>query len=287
MSRQCRLVERLLPASRNRSHVLRRPGLASGRPAARYGLRMLGLPGGITACLFDLDGVLTSTAVIHREAWKETFDAFLRDRAAAGGDPFREFTDRDYATYVDGRPRADGVRAFLESRSITLPEGSPDDGPDDDTVNGVGNRKNALVHLIIERRGVQPYPGSVRYLHAARDAGLRIAVVTSSANAVTVLDAAGLASFVEALVDGNAIAGEGLRGKPAPDSFLAGAAKLGVEPKAAAVYEDALAGVQAGRDGGFGRVIGVNRADQADELRLHGADVVVDDLADLLGEEEA
>ncbi|OIV36588.1 hypothetical protein BIV57_15665 [Mangrovactinospora gilvigrisea] len=245
---------------------------------------MLGLPGGITACLFDLDGVLTSTAVLHREAWKETFDAFLRERAAQGGAPFAEFTDRDYAAYVDGRPRADGVRTFLASRHIDLPEGAPDDGPEQDTVNGVGNRKNEVVHHIIGTRGVQPYPGSVAYLNAVRDAGLDIAVVTSSANATMVLEAAGLTPYVQALVDGTVIARDGLHGKPAPDSFLAGATALGVEPKSAAVYEDALAGVQAGRDGGFGRVIGVNRADQAGELLVHGADVVVDDLADLLGE---
>jgi beta-phosphoglucomutase family hydrolase len=242
---------------------------------------MLGLPGGITACLFDLDGVLTSTAVIHREAWKQTFDAFLQARDGAH---FSEFTERDYATYVDGRPRADGVREFLASRSVNLPEGTPDDGPDQLTVNGVGNRKNELVHRIIEQRGVDPYPGSVRYLEAAREAGLAIAVVTSSANATTVLDAAGLLHFVQAQVDGTSIIRDGLRGKPAPDSFLAGAEALGVEPARAAVFEDALAGVRAGRAGDFGWVIGVNRADQAKELLAQGADVVVDDLAELLGQ---
>ena len=240
---------------------------------------MIGLPDAITACLFDLDGVLTGTAVLHREAWKQTFDNFLRQR---DGESFREFTERDYAEYVDGRPRADGVREFLRSRDITLPEGTPDDPPDAPTVNGVGNRKNELLLKVIDEQGVNPYPGSVRYLEAARAAGLRIAVVTSSANGEQVLEAADLSKFVEARVDGLVIRRDGLRGKPAPDSFLAGAKALGVEPARAAVFEDALSGVQAGRDGAFGFVVGVNRADQADKLRAHGASVVVDDLAELL-----
>ncbi|SEP18499.1 HAD family hydrolase [Amycolatopsis saalfeldensis] len=240
---------------------------------------MIGLPDTITACLFDLDGVLTGTAVLHREAWKRTFDEFLRARDGAS---FREFTDQDYASFVDGRPRADGVREFLRSRRIELPEGTPDDAVDAPTVNGIGNRKNELVLKIIEERGVNPYPGSVRYLEKARDAGLRIAVVTSSANGAKVLDAADLTKFVEARIDGLVIRRDGLKGKPAPDSFLAGAKALGVTPEHAAVFEDAQSGVQAGKAGGFGFVVGVNRADQADELRAHGADVVVDDLAELL-----
>ncbi|MDT8914896.1 beta-phosphoglucomutase family hydrolase [Amycolatopsis sp. PS_44_ISF1] len=242
---------------------------------------MIGLPDTITACLFDLDGVLTGTAVLHREAWKRTFDDFLRAR---DGDGFQEFTDEDYASYVDGRPRADGVREFLRSRGIELPEGRPDDAVDEPTVNGLGNRKNELVLKIIEERGVNPYPGSVRYLEKAREAGLKIAVVTSSANGAKVLDAAGLTKFVEARVDGLVIRRDGLKGKPAPDSFLAGAKALGVEPKQAAVFEDAQSGVQAGKAGGFGFVVGVNRVDQAAQLRAHGADVVVDDLAELLGD---
>ncbi|WIY01683.1 beta-phosphoglucomutase family hydrolase [Amycolatopsis mongoliensis] len=240
---------------------------------------MTGLPETITACLFDLDGVLTDTAVIHSQAWKQTFDEFLRAR---DGDEYREFTDQDYATYVDGRPRADGVREFLRSRGIELPEGTPDDAPDAPTVNGVGNRKNELVLKIIDERGVNPYPGSIRYLDAVKAAGLRIAVVTSSANGAKVLDAGGLSKYVEARVDGLTIRERNLKGKPAPDSFLAGAAALGVEPAHAAVFEDAQSGVQAGKAGGFGYVVGVNRADQADQLRAHGADIVVDDLADLL-----
>ncbi|MEC3977708.1 HAD family hydrolase [Amycolatopsis sp. H20-H5] len=242
---------------------------------------MIGLPDTVSACLFDLDGVLTGTAVLHREAWKKTFDEFLRKRDGAG---FTEFTDSDYASHVDGRPRADGVREFLKSRAIDLPEGDPDDAVDAETVNGIGNRKNELVLKIIEERGVNPYPGSVRYLKAAKEAGLRIAVVTSSANGSKVLDAAELMPFVEALVDGLVIQRDGLRGKPAPDSFLAGAKALGVAPEHAAVFEDAQSGVQAGKDGGFGYVVGVNRAHQAGALREHGADVVVDDLAELLEE---
>lgn len=241
--------------------------------------RLLGLPDQITAGLFDLDGVLTSTADQHRQAWKKTFDAVLADDE---GDSFREFTDHDYAEYVDGRPRADGVRQFLASRGITVPEGFPDDPPDAATVHGIGNRKNELLLRTIEQHGARAYPGSVRYLRAARDAGLAIGVVTSSANGAAVLDAAGLSHFVQARVDGMVIARDRLAGKPAPDSYLAGAAALGVDPSAAAVFEDALAGVQAARAGHFGHIVGVDRAGQAQELRERGADVVVTDLADLL-----
>jgi beta-phosphoglucomutase family hydrolase len=239
-----------------------------------------GLPEGITACLFDLDGVLTSTAEQHKAAWKQTFDAYLRQRDPAG---FREFTAQDYLTYVDGRPRADGVREFLRSRHIDLPDGDPDDPPAADTVNGIGNRKNVLLHQVIEEQGVTSYAGSMRFVRAARDAGIRIAVVTSSANGEMVLAAAGYTPYIEARIDGVTIAQRKLRGKPAPDSFLAGAQELGVEPANAAVFEDALAGVAAGRAGGFGFVVGVNRTGQAGALRENGADVVVEDLAELLG----
>ncbi len=240
---------------------------------------MIGLPEQIRACLFDLDGVLTSTARLHEEAWKQTFDAYLRQRDGAA---FVPFTATDYVEHVDGRPRADGVRDFLASRDITLPEGQPDDPPTAETVNGLGNRKNDLLQSIIADRGIAPYPGSVRYLDAVRAAGLGIGVVTSSANAESVLDAAGLTAYVQTRIDGLTITEQDLRGKPAPDSYLAGAKALGVTPAEAAVFEDALAGVQAGRAGEFGHVVGVDRADQADALREHGADVVVDDLADLL-----
>jgi beta-phosphoglucomutase family hydrolase len=240
---------------------------------------MLGLPDGITACLFDLDGVLTSTTPLHRAAWKRAFDEFLRERE---GDRFAEFTDHDYIAHVDGRPRYDGVREFLASRDITLPEGEPDDPAEADTVHGLGNRKNALLTAVIEAEGVSPYPGSVRYLEAVAAVGREMAVVTSSANAAAVLDAADLTRFVRIRIDGEVIVREGLRGKPSPDSFLAGARALDVEPAAAAVFEDALAGVAAGRAGGFGYVIGVDRAGQAAALRDYGADIVVADLAELL-----
>ncbi|MBK1788407.1 beta-phosphoglucomutase family hydrolase [Prauserella cavernicola] len=242
---------------------------------------MIGLPSTITACLFDLDGVLTSTATLHMQAWKQTFDDLLRRRD--GGD-FQPFTERDYTAYVDGRPRLDGVRTFLASRDIELPEGGQDDSPDAVTVHGVGTRKNDLVGRILEEQGVQPYAGSVRYLEAVERAGLAIGVVTSSANAVSVLSAAGLDRFVRARVDGNTISERGLRGKPAPDSFLACAEQLGVAAAHAAVFEDALAGVEAGKAGEFGYVVGVNRADQAGALHERGASTVVDDLAELLEE---
>ena len=245
---------------------------------------MLGLPDQVTACLFDLDGVLTRTAVVHDAAWAQVFDDFLRSRASETGTAFVPFDrDEDYNLYVDGRPRADGVRTFLASRGITLPEGSPDDPPTALTVHGLGNRKNVVLLDVIHREGVQAYDGSVRYLHAARDAGLRRAVVSASANCADVLRAAGIADLLEVRVDGVVAAAQGLRGKPEPDTFLAAARLLGVEPERAAVFEDAVAGVQAGRAGGFGAVIGVDRVDHADELRAGGASIVVKDLSELLG----
>ncbi|MEH1166358.1 HAD-IA family hydrolase [Micromonospora sp. CPCC 205539] len=244
---------------------------------------MLGLPAHVTACLFDLDGVLTQTARVHNAAWTQTFDEFLRQRAEATGEPYEPFDPGpDYNRYVDGRPRADGVRSFLASRGIVLPEGDPDDPPAADTVNGVGNRKNVLLLDRLRTAGVEVYPGSVRYLEAAVAAGLRRVVVTASANGGEVVAAAGLEPLIEGRVDGLVAREHGLRGKPHPDTFLAGARLLGVEPAQAAVFEDALSGVAAGRAGGFGYVIGVDRVGQADELRAHGADIVVDDLADLL-----
>ncbi|WP_280839133.1 beta-phosphoglucomutase family hydrolase [Micromonospora sp. A200] len=244
---------------------------------------MLGLPAHVSACLFDLDGVLTQTAKVHNAAWKQTFDAFLARRAAATGEPFKPFDPGpDYNRYVDGRPRADGVRSFLASRGVVLPEGSPDDPPEADTVNGVGNRKNVVLLERIHHDGVEVYPGSVTYLRAAVAAGLRRAVVSASANCRDVVAAAGLEPLLEARVDGLVARAEGLRGKPHPDTFLAGAKLLGVDPVNAAVFEDALAGVAAGRAGGFGYVVGVDRVGQADELRDQGADIVVTDLSDLL-----
>jgi beta-phosphoglucomutase family hydrolase len=244
---------------------------------------MLGLPAHVTACLFDLDGVLTQTAKVHNAAWTETFNGFLEGRAATTGEPFRPFDPGpDYNRYVDGKPRADGVRSFLASRGITLPEGSPDDPPEAETVNGVGNRKNVILLKRIRTDGVEVYEGSVRYLEAATRAGLRRAVVSASANCAAVVAAAGLDRFLEARVDGLVARERGLRGKPHPDTFLTGAELLGVEPGQAAVFEDALAGVAAGRAGGFGYVVGVDRVGQADDLRAHGADVVVTDLGELL-----
>jgi beta-phosphoglucomutase family hydrolase len=243
----------------------------------------LGLPDGIRACLFDLDGVLTQTAKVHAAAWKEMFDAFLKARAEREGKEFKPFDKHeDYDKYVDGKPRSDGVRSFFESRGIHLPEGSPEDPEDAETIAGLGNRKNTLVLKLIEEQGVQPYEGSVRYVKAAIEAGLRRAVVSSSTNCEAVLKAAGIEDLFEKVIDGHVTEREGLRGKPAPDTFLAGAKALGVDRSEAVVFEDALAGVEAGRAGKFGYVVGVDRVDQAKELATHGADVVVEDLAELL-----
>jgi beta-phosphoglucomutase family hydrolase len=245
--------------------------------------RTLGLPAGIEACLFDLDGVLTQTARVHAAAWKEMFDAFLRKRAEQTGGPFVPFDPvKDYDEYVDGKPRYDGVRSFVASRGVELPEGEADDPPDAETVHGLGNRKNELVLGLLERDGVEVYQGSVRYVRAVREAGLRRAVVSSSANTRQVLEAAEIGDLFEVVVDGVVAEREHLKGKPAPDTFLAAARKLGAGPTQATVFEDALAGVAAGRAGGFGFVVGVDRTGQAEALRGHGADVVVSDLAELL-----
>ncbi|CAM5341327.1 beta-phosphoglucomutase family hydrolase [Streptomyces fumanus] len=238
----------------------------------------LGLPETILACLFDLDGVVTKTAVVHAAAWKETFDAFLRER---DGDGFRPFTDADYGEYVDGRPRADGVRTFLASRGIELPEGGPDDPPDAQTVNGLGNRKNDLLLKKIRTDGVEAYDGTLRYLAAVRAAGLRTAIVSSSANTVDVLRSIDAEHLFDTRIDGVVARERGLPGKPRPDTFLAAARDLGVEPSRAAVFEDALAGMDAGRSGHFGYVVGVDRVGQTDALYAHGADRVVRDLAEL------
>jgi HAD superfamily hydrolase (TIGR01509 family) len=227
--------------------------------------------------------VLTQTARVHAAAWKEMFDAFLRARAGRASEPFVPFDALgDYDEYVDGKPRYDGVRSFLASRGIELPEGGPDDPPDAETVAGLGNRKNELVLELIRRDGVEAYEGSVRYVHAARDAGLRRAVVSASANCQDVLAAAGIEDLFEVRIDGVVAQQEHLAGKPAPDTFLAAARALGVDARQAAVFEDALAGVEAGRAGGFGLVVGVDRVGQADALRAHGAEIVVSDLSELL-----
>ena len=242
---------------------------------------MLGVPDHVTALLFDLDGVLTPTAKLHNAAWTEMFNAYLKERS----EPFVPFDPADdYNDYVDGKPREDGVRDFLASRHISLPEGQPDDPPTAETVHGLGNRKNVILLQRIREGGLKPYPGSVRYLQAATGAGLRRAVVSSSANTKEVVESTGLAAYLEARVDGVTIAERHLHGKPAPDTFLAGARALGFDPAEVVVFEDAQSGVAAGRAGGFGYVVGVDRVGQSDALAEAGADVVVDDLDLLLGE---
>ncbi|OZM78630.1 HAD family phosphatase [Pseudonocardia sp. MH-G8] len=244
---------------------------------------MLGLPDGTRACLFDLDGVLTDTASVHAAAWKQMFDEYLRVRAEREGAEFRPFdVTSDYGPYVDGKPRLAGTDSFLRSRGIELPAGGPDDAPDAETVFALATRKNDLVQDKIVTVGVEVYPGSVRYLHAVKEAGLAAAVVSSSANAEQVLRVAGLIELIDHRVDGVTAKERGLPGKPAPDTFLAAAADLGVGKDQAVVFEDALAGVASGKAGGFGFVVGVDRLGHADALREHGADVVVSDLAELL-----
>ena len=244
---------------------------------------MLGLPDGVKACLFDLDGVLTKTAKIHAAAWKQMFDDFLRARAEQGGDPFVPFDEvKDYERYVDGKPRYDGVASFLAARGIELDEGTPQDPPGAETIHGLGTRKNEIVLGMIERDGVETYEGSVEYVRAARRAHMAAAVVSSSSNAHQVLAAAGIEKLFDAVIDGRLADREHLHGKPAPDTYLAGARAVGSRPAEAAVFEDAIAGVEAGRAGSFGCVVGVDRLGQADALKAHGADIVVADLGDLL-----
>ena len=234
------------------------------------------------AVLLDLDGVITDTASVHAACWKQMFDEYLQKRATQRGEAFRPFDlTTDYRLYVDGKPRFDGVRDFLTSRDIQLREGSPNDPPEAETAGGLGNRKNDLVNKIIEDQGVDPYEGSVKLLRQLRNEGFKIAVVTSSQNCAAVLKAAKLGAFFDIRVDGNTILAEHLAGKPAPDTFLKAAKLLGVEPSRAVVIEDALSGVEAGSAGGFGLVIGVARKGNADELRQHGAHVVVNDLGEL------
>jgi len=244
---------------------------------------VLGLPDAVHACLFDLDGVLTDTASVHTKAWTVMFDAFLSHRAETTGEPFVPFDPvKDYREYVDGKKREDGVRSFLASRDIELPDGDPDDPPGADTVHGLGTRKNDAFQKTLHDEGVKVFDGSRRYLEAAEAAGLAIAVVSSSANTREVLQITGLDRFVQQRVDGVTLREEHIAGKPAPDSYLRAAQLLDVPAAAAAVFEDALSGVEAGHAGNFGYVVGVDRVGQADELRSHGADVVVTDLGDLL-----
>lgn len=243
----------------------------------------LGLPPTVRALLFDLDGVITKTALVHAKAWKATFDTYLRERAERTGEDFREFdAGPDYNEYVDGKQRQDGVRSFLASRGIELPEGGHDDPPGAETVHGIGNLKNESVQRLIREDGVEVYDGTVRYIQAARERGLATAVVSSSANTSEVLSVTRLSDLFSAIVDGNTAREHGLAGKPAPDTFLAGASQLGSTPEEAAVFEDATAGVAAGKAGGFGYVIGVDRVGHAGDLLARGADIVVKDLDELL-----
>ena len=262
--------------------AVREGGTTPGRRGRTLApLASLALPDAVQACLFDLDGVITNTATVHATAWKRIFDEFLAARSPQT-DRDTEFTPADYQRYVDGRPRADGVRTFLESRGIDLEDGTPDDPPDAPTVNGLANRKNQLLLHLIETQGVDVFEGSVRFVRLARSLGRRTAVVSSSANTVEVLRSAGIADLFDTRVDGVVAAERGLAGKPAPDTFLAAADALGVGPDASSVFEDALAGVAAGRAGGFAYVVGVDRVGHAAQLHESGADVVVDDLAQLI-----
>lgn len=246
---------------------------------------MLGLPADVIVCLFDLDGVVTNTASVHAKAWKDMFDTFLAERAKRTGETFVPFSSSDYDRFVDGRPRLDGTRTFLRARHIDLAEGSPDDPPDAVTVYGLSNHKNDLVLARLATGGVEVYPGSVSYIRYARKNGIKTAIVSSSANTKQVLDGVGLSGLFDVRIDGVVASERGLAGKPAPDTFLAAAAALYAEPGQAAVFEDALAGVEAGRAGGFALVVGVDRVGQATQLHEHGADIVVRDLAELMDEQ--
>jgi beta-phosphoglucomutase family hydrolase len=235
------------------------------------------------AVLFDLDGVITDTAGVHATCWKQMFDDYLRTRATQRGEAFRPFDlATDYQLYVDGEPRFDGVRDFLASRGIHLPEGDEADPPEAETVHGLGNRKNGLVSKVLQEKGVEPYPGSVALIRQLRERGFKTAVVSSSQNCDAVLNAAKLKGNFEVLVDGNTIHAQRLAGKPAPDTYLTAAKLLGVEPTRAIVIEDAISGVEAGSRGKFGLVIGVARKENGEELRRHGADLTVKDLGELV-----
>lgn len=235
------------------------------------------------AVLFDLDGVLTATAKVHAACWKKMFDIFLARYGNRIGKKLPPFDiETDYRLYVDGKPRLDGIRDFLKARGINLPEGSPDDGRDRDTVYGLGNYKNELVNETIDTEGVEVYSGSIEWARNIKDAGFKLAVVTSSRNCDTVLKAAGIGDLFDARVDGNVIRERNLRGKPAPDSFLLAAKMVGVKPERAVVIEDAISGVQAGRSGKFGLVVGIGRHGSPEELKANGADIAVRDLEELL-----
>ena len=235
------------------------------------------------AVLFDLDGVVTNTASLHAMCWKQMFDEYLRKRAEQSGEAFRRFdVATDYRLYVDGNPCFDGVRDFLTSRGIQLPEGTPEDSAEVETVCGLGNRTNDLVNHVLADVGVEPYEGTVQFIYQLRHHGFKIAVVTSSEHCRAILKAAELDAFFDVRVDGNTIHAQHLAGKPAPDTFLLAAKLLGVEPARSIVIEDAISGVQAGANRNFGLVIGVARKGNVEELQQHGAHLVVNDLGELV-----
>ena len=256
------------------------PGSTAADPGA------VGLPAQVRACLFDLDGVITRTAVVHQAAWREMFDGWLDERSRRTGHPQQPFQDSDYAQYLDGRSRSDGIRAFLASREVQLPDGDPSDGPDAQTVYGLGARKDGLLKQRLQRDGVEVYPDCLHYLDAVHAAGLHTAVVSSSANTATVLQVTGQSGRFEARIDAQAATQQHLQGKPAPDMFLAGAAALGLSAQQAVVFEDAEAGVAAGHAGRFALVVGVDRtapsSGHAEALRERGASLVVRALTDLV-----
>ena len=265
------------------THTCLVDGTPGYRPSMTPSMLAPAVPDGIAACLFDLDGVLTQTAALHAEAWKEMFDAFLLQRADQLDEDFRPFElPADYVEHVDGKLRQDGVRSFLASRGLTIPEGVPGDPAVADTVHGLGARKNELVLELIRTQGVDLYEASVWFVEAVRDAGLQRAVVSASKNCREVLAVTGIEGLFDVRIDGVVAEMEHLQGKPAPDMFLAAAEALGVEPASGAVFEDAEAGVAAARAGAFGWIVGVDRTGHADALRRHGADIVVGDLGELL-----
>ncbi|GGR61929.1 beta-phosphoglucomutase family hydrolase [Nocardioides luteus] len=231
-----------------------------------------------TAILFDLDGVITPTAVVHMQAWEEMFNAYLQEKTP--GAP--AYTDQDYFAYVDGKPRYDGVRDFLASRDIQIPEGTPEDAPELETVCGLGNRKNNAFNEVLERDGVKAYPGSVKFLDYLTTLDVRLGVVSSSVNAPNVLKAAGLLDRFETVVSGAVADEQGLPGKPAPDTFVYAGKVLGATPSGAVVLEDAVSGVRAGKAGEFALVVGVDRGAGHDVLTAAGASLVVSDLAELI-----
>lgn len=235
-----------------------------------------------SAVIFDLDGVITKTAQVHAEAWKLTFDEYLRIREKRDGEPFREFThDADYLPYVDGKPRYEGVRSFLESRGINLPYGDPSDTPEKETICGIGNRKNLMFREALKKKGAEIYPSTIEFIKVLKKSGIRVGVASSSKNCKAILESAGIGDLFETRVDGEVSLQMGLKGKPEGDIFVTAAKNLGAEPANSVVVEDATSGVQAGRNGGFGLVVGIARKDNEVELAENGADIVVRDMSEI------